>query len=278
MIRARQLPAQWDTPTRETRLLVVAPHPDDETLACGGLIARAAQAGARVSVVWLTCGDGSAVDALLVEKSLRPRPRTFLALGERRMREADAAAARLGVVAPRRYFLGYPDAGLAALVGGRRRTPFMSPFTRAEAVPYTRARSPGAPYTREGLERELAEILDIERPTWLLAPHRLDRHPDHRAAALLVRRVRRRTASEGHALGWIVHGGRGWPSPRGLRPHTLLHPPPATRRLHWVSLTLTAEERDAKREALAAHASQLRVMRRFLHSFVRANELYVTAH
>ncbi len=34
-----------------TSLLVVAPHPDDETLCCAGIIQRVLHAGGRVSVV-----------------------------------------------------------------------------------------------------------------------------------------------------------------------------------------------------------------------------------
>ncbi len=41
------------------RLLVVAPHPDDETLGCGGLIASAAAAGRAVTVAALTDGEAS---------------------------------------------------------------------------------------------------------------------------------------------------------------------------------------------------------------------------
>ena len=40
-------------------LLVVAPHPDDESLGCGGLIARAVEAGQAVTVAVLTDGAGS---------------------------------------------------------------------------------------------------------------------------------------------------------------------------------------------------------------------------
>src|SRR5690606_13005283 len=40
------------------RILVVAPHPDDESLCCGGLIATARRAGAEVSIVWITSGGG----------------------------------------------------------------------------------------------------------------------------------------------------------------------------------------------------------------------------
>ena len=49
------------TPTlvvdRDTRLLVFAPHPDDEVLAAGGLIQQVREAGGIVHVVYVTSGD-----------------------------------------------------------------------------------------------------------------------------------------------------------------------------------------------------------------------------
>src|SRR5262249_48185182 len=42
--------------TRETRILVVAAHPDDEVLGCGGTLARAMSLGAQVAVQFL--GEG----------------------------------------------------------------------------------------------------------------------------------------------------------------------------------------------------------------------------
>lgn len=42
---------------RARSLLVVAAHPDDETLGCGGLIARTAREGGRVSILVLTEGS-----------------------------------------------------------------------------------------------------------------------------------------------------------------------------------------------------------------------------
>ncbi|WP_017595219.1 PIG-L deacetylase family protein [Nocardiopsis potens] len=41
----------------QQRILVFAPHPDDETLGCGGLMHRAKAAGAEVYVQFLTVGD-----------------------------------------------------------------------------------------------------------------------------------------------------------------------------------------------------------------------------
>lgn len=44
------------------RLVVVAPHPDDEVLGCGGMIAAAIQAGVEVLVISLTDGEAAYLD------------------------------------------------------------------------------------------------------------------------------------------------------------------------------------------------------------------------
>ncbi|MEU3310304.1 PIG-L deacetylase family protein [Nocardiopsis sp. NPDC055551] len=41
----------------QERLLVYSPHPDDETLGCGGLMSKAKRAGAEVYVQFITVGD-----------------------------------------------------------------------------------------------------------------------------------------------------------------------------------------------------------------------------
>ena len=55
---SRRAPAPTLDVPPQTRLLVVAPHPDDETLGAGGLMERVHESGGRVNVVYLTDGDG----------------------------------------------------------------------------------------------------------------------------------------------------------------------------------------------------------------------------
>ena len=69
------------------RLVVIAPHPDDETLGCGSLIAGAIKRGIPVGVVTLTDGDAS-------HPLSRRWPPT--ALGRLRSGEQRRALARLG--------------------------------------------------------------------------------------------------------------------------------------------------------------------------------------
>lgn len=86
------------------RLVVVAPHPDDETLGVGGLMARCAGLGISVEVVAVTDGEGShpAVPGLARSD-----------LVDTRAGERERALAELGVTAlPVR--LGLPDGDVAA--------------------------------------------------------------------------------------------------------------------------------------------------------------------
>ena len=77
-------------------------HPDDEAIATGGTIAKAAADGHRVIIVTATRGDHGEV----AEGVLRPGER----LAERRAKEMAAAADALG--AARHEFLGYVDSGM----------------------------------------------------------------------------------------------------------------------------------------------------------------------
>jgi len=78
--------------------LVVAPHPDDETLGCGATIARARHAGIPVHVVVVTDGSGH-------PPAFADKPR----LVSLRRDETVAACGVLGVPASHVVFLGFPD-------------------------------------------------------------------------------------------------------------------------------------------------------------------------
>ncbi len=88
-----------------TRAVVVAPHPDDEVLGVGGLIALLVGARVPVTVVVVTDGEASHPGGSLA-------PDQLAAL---RLAETTAAVAALGVTAPVQH-LHLPDGGRAALV------------------------------------------------------------------------------------------------------------------------------------------------------------------
>jgi LmbE family N-acetylglucosaminyl deacetylase len=262
---------------RNDVLLVVAPHPDDETLCCAGAIQRARAAGARVAIVWITSGDGFELDAHLVEHRFFIGTQGLLELARIRMQEAARAAQLLAVAPAEQFFLGYPDGGVAELLGSHHDLPYRSPHTGAVAVPYSQAYLPGAAYTGTNLERDLRAVIERMQPTWVLAPTPLDAHEDHRATGELVIRTMESLGRAARVRYWIVHGGIGWPWPRGLHPEDALLPPRRARELPWQDFALTSAERDAKASAIGVYETQLLLTSSFMLSFVKRNEIYSSA-
>ncbi|SHN48039.1 N-acetylglucosaminyl deacetylase, LmbE family [Cryptosporangium aurantiacum] len=86
----------------DTPPLVVAPHPDDEVLGAGGLLARLAD-GPGAEIVAVTDGEASHPHSTV------HRPDELAAL---RRAETDEALRRLGLSAPVIHRLGHPDGGV----------------------------------------------------------------------------------------------------------------------------------------------------------------------
>jgi LmbE family N-acetylglucosaminyl deacetylase len=257
-----------------TSLLVVSPHPDDETLCCAGAIERVAAAGGRVSVVWVTSGDGSLLSMLLVEKSLLASRAKVRDLASKRMQEARTATTLLGVPNTQQLFLGYPDGAIPALLANNRVAPYRSRLTGYTSVPYADALFPGHPYTGESLQRDFEAVLDRVRPTLVLAPGLDDTHPDHSATGRLTTQVLTQRGELSKLRYWIVHGGEGWPSPRGYMPGIPLNMPTARGTPRMFTFTLTDAEEARELQAVNAYHSQMEVMAPFLLAFVRTSELF----
>lgn len=130
------------------RTVVVAPHADDESLACGGLLALLARQGVEAHVVVVTDGAASHVGSAAFP------PKRLAAL---RAAEVSEAVRRLGH-GERTYVLGLPD-GAAPLPG-----------------------QPGFDAAVDVLRDLLARLA----PATLVLPWRHDPHPDHVAAYLLA--------------------------------------------------------------------------------------------
>jgi|GEM_PF-112476 len=172
--------ALWNL-TSEDRIMVLAPHPDDETLAAGGLLQKAVETGAAIRVVFVTGGDNNPWPHRVVERRWQINPADRTRWGARRRGEAYAALACLGVAAERAHFLGYPDQGLSDLL-----------YRGDEEILHTLA----------------AEILQW-RPTLLVSPSMLDLHPDHNALAVLLQLASARlTLGDRNfvELQYLVHG------------------------------------------------------------------------
>lgn len=174
----RELPVRsLQAATGGATILVLAPHPDDETLGCGGLIAQAAASGQGVHVLVLTDGTGSHPDS-----AAYPAPRL------RRVREGESreAARVLGLAPERVAFLGLRDT----------RAPKAGPAAeRAAAAIAAHAVQCGA---------------RVFFSAW-----RHDPHGDHLAGSILARRAAALTGAalfEYPVWGWTLPGRRLLPA------------------------------------------------------------------
>jgi LmbE family N-acetylglucosaminyl deacetylase len=142
-----ELPREWEPGAQ--RVLVLAPHMDDEVIGCGGTIARHIAAGATVDVVFLT--DGRFGHPRVYRAQGAEREKAARELMTLRKQEAQHAQGELGVSS-----LRFLDAVDTLLAGSRR------------------------------VETSLGEILRSLRPDIVYLPHFLEHHPDHRAASTLL--------------------------------------------------------------------------------------------
>jgi LmbE family N-acetylglucosaminyl deacetylase len=155
-------------------LLLVAPHPDDETFGCGGTVAVLSEAGAEVRVIFVTDGSGS-----------HPGHPTLTPSGLAVLRKAEArrSLAILGVPVERLNFLDAPDGKMKDL--------------SKEQI--------------DELVRAIAACLRHSGATTLLLPCRNDGSSEHEAVFRLTQKA---VMESGIAIRILEYPVWSWWSPR----------------------------------------------------------------
>jgi LmbE family N-acetylglucosaminyl deacetylase len=131
------------------RIIVFAPHPDDETLGCGGTIAKRLNEGYEVLVVVMTDGRHSFLKGLGISSDPTPEE-----LKEIRRAEVKRATRILGVPEKNLLLLDFVDGTLDE--------------NGAEA------------------QERVMKLLSEEVPSHVYFPYEKDGHPDHRATNRIV--------------------------------------------------------------------------------------------
>jgi LmbE family N-acetylglucosaminyl deacetylase len=132
------------------RCLIIAPHPDDEVLGCGGLLARHAAAGKRIEVLFLTNGEASHKGCCTAQENQ---------IGIKRCHLAISANKILGVPPERLHFLEERDGKL--------------PHTGEDG------------FIR--LAEKIAAWIEKSEPTAVFCPHPFEGWSDHIATAEITR-------------------------------------------------------------------------------------------
>jgi LmbE family N-acetylglucosaminyl deacetylase len=262
------------------RLLVLAPHCDDETLGAAGVIQAALQAGMQVRVVIATNGDGFLFATLEEFRRLYPRHQDFIRMGNLRQQESLSALKVLGLSPEQVSFLSYPDRGTPALWEDNwsKQSPYHSPYSGTDRSPYPVTYDTNAVYAGEDYLADLLSILRSYQPDFILYPHPDDLHPDHwglsaftRLAVILDQHENPNYRPDTYA--YLVHRP-DFPSPKGLKPGDPLLPPPMLFDLdpNWYRFDLNQGEITLKGEAVKQYKSQLPLLHGLMESFIRTDE------
>lgn len=149
------------------RVLVLAPHMDDETIGCGGTLALHAQRGAQITVMFLTDGrNGSSEVSVMYGEERERRQRELIEL---RTTEARAALQRLG--ANRMVCLDAEDGALDKCAWAAEK---------------------------------LRDVLVKLQPEIVYVPFYLEEHPDHRAASRVLLDAVAGTSLQFQCMGYEV--------------------------------------------------------------------------
>ncbi len=265
------------------RVMILAPHPDDESLGAAGIIQRAKSLNLAVKVVFLTCGDNNQLSFLLYRKHPVLAPSAVRKMGEMRMNEALNAGAILGLRKDDIVFLGYPDFGTLHILlqyWATNSPPFRSMLTRAREVFYEGALRKGAPYRAQEILFDLKKLIQTFQPTFLFTSHPSDLNPDHQALyafthiALMELELEGKLPKKPKVLPYLVHFNK-WPNPKKMIASLEASPPvPLARLNEWHVLTLSENEIEKKHQAIKAHRSQYAYSKTFMESFVRKTEIF----
>ena len=164
------------------RILYFAPHPDDESLAGGGLIQKAMALGAQVRVIFVTSGDRNPWPQRVLERRLFVDGKARTRWAALRRTEALRALEVLGMGQTAEvHFLNWPDQGVTRLLMG----------------------------ADEPALETICQLVAEWRPTVIFCPAAEDTHPDHNAFYVLTQialdRLRRSGFEVRRVLSYLVH-------------------------------------------------------------------------
>jgi len=268
-------------PIKKTdRILILAPHPDDEAIGCAGIIQEAVSKGAELKVAYLTNGDHNQIAFIVYEKRVTLRTGEFIHMGEVRRIEAIKAMKLLGVDSKNLIFLGYPDFGTFTIFREvwADRKPFKSILTRISSVPYKENFSFGVPYKGESILADLENILRDYKPNKIFVSHPADTNVDHKAFYLFLQIALgdlEKEIPKPKIYPYLIHCV-GWPLPRHYHPQLSLQPPRKflDSQIEWSQFQLTPEQLNKKNQAILCYKSQTSSSAFYLLAFARKNELF----
>jgi LmbE family N-acetylglucosaminyl deacetylase len=171
-----------------SKVLVIAPHNDDEMLSCSILIKRLVDQGSDVSFAIITNGDGFTPDIIISSKKLAIVGSDYIRLGMIRQRETLNGLALLGIPADNIRFFGYPDRGCQEMLlfNWYSKAPYFDPWTKSNIVPYQNSFGDMPALAGENMLKDIKTVLKEVAPNLIIMPHPYDENVDHAAINAMI--------------------------------------------------------------------------------------------
>jgi len=267
-----------EAPGENSRVIVFAPHNDDEALGCAEFIKKTIINGGKVKVVFITNGDGFKNAIQLYYFNLNPKPNDFIKFGYTRQQESITALEKLGVSRDNIIFLGYPDGGILALwdLYFDNSKSYVSAYTKSNKTPYNNSFTKDVSYTGENIVSDFTKLIEDYKPTCVVMPHPNDRHPDHYATNAFVKyTLEEINYKPDKELLYLVHRG-DWPILMVESKNLYLSPPYKliNTGTTWYALKLTATDVKEKASIIKIYKTQIIPLWLLMSSFRRKNELF----
>lgn len=267
------------------RVLVIAPHNDDEMLSNSVLVKHLIDQGSDVSFAIITNGDGFTPDIILSSKKVSLVGSDYIRLGMLRQRETLNGLALLGIPADKMRFFGYPDRGCEEMMlfNWYEKAPYFDPLTKSDRVPYQNSFGDMPALAGENMLKDMKTVLKDVAPDLIIMPHPYDENVDHAAAnAMMQLALSSLGLDQVPQILYLTHHALNtWPQPLYPANAGPCLVPPVNLRFtdtEWQVLPITKEEEQLAHDIIAQYPSQLIVDNAFLHSFVRNNELFAAYH
>lgn len=265
-------------PDKSSRVLIFAPHNDDEALGASEFINKTLKNGGKVKVVLITNGDGFKNAIQLDYLDVNPKSEDYIKFGYTRQKESIAALKKLGLPQKDIIFLGYPDGGISYMwkSNWENSNPYTSKYTKKNNTPYNNSFTSSAIYSGQSLQNDIEKIIEDYKPTIIVMPHPNDRHPDHWATNAFVKyTLAKINYVPKKQLLYLVHRG-DWPTPMKQDTKLFLVPPKKLINIgtKWEALDLDEEEIKQKGEVISTYKTQFKTLKILITAFQRKNELF----
>lgn len=264
------------------KVLVVAPHPDDEALGLAGILQAAKEAHASVRVVYFTQGESNEISSLFYQKRPLLSKSDFLKNGITRKNESMEAMRLLGLSPEDLVFFGYPDAGTMNIwlkYWGNK--VYRSMLTRINKVSYKDNYSYGSLYKGNDIVHDFERLLLDFNPNHVFVTAPFDLNTDHQAAYLFLRVAMlniQKQLDPSLALHLYPVHAHQWPDPKKLDVDAVLTVPDHIEwkdGVAWHSHRLTPDQVEKKKQTILKYRSQIAYKKNFLLAFARKNELWI---